>query len=377
MSNRKKIRVGVIFGGQSGEHEVSLTSAQNVMDALDEEKYEVIPIGITKTGVWLTGSDSMDRLLAETQLPPKLAAAGSAEIATNYSLTGFLSRAIVPEVEDRGLDVVFPVLHGPKGEDGTIQGFFELADVPYVGCGVAASAMAMDKGIAKDIFRAHHLPLLPYQVIPRKWWQTKPDEVLNHLEGALDYPMFTKPARLGSSVGVSKASHREALAQGLDEAARYDSKLMVEYGPPVREIEISLMGNEEPIASVVGEIIPSREFYSYAAKYIDADSELIIPAPLTQEQAKQITGWAITAYKALNGSGLARADFFINRETEEIFLNEVNTMPGFTAISMYAKLWAASGIAYPELVDRLIELALERYAEQQASDSLFDVSQAE
>lgn len=372
--SHKKIRVGVIFGGKSGEHEVSLTSAKNVIDAIDKSKYEVVPIGITKAGLWLTGPKVMHQLTDESQIPPKLAAQAS---PSSRSLVPFLDDSVVtPESSLGQLDVIFPVLHGPMGEDGTVQGFLELADVPYVGCGVTGSAAAMDKAVAKAIFRAHDLPILPYQVILRRAWQRYPDQVIAQLEANLRYPMFTKPANLGSSVGVIKAKDQAGLWAGLDEAAKYDRKIVVETGLEAREIEVSILGNDEPIASMPGEIIPSREFYSYAAKYIDDSSELIIPAPLTTAQTERVKEIAITAFQALDCAGLARVDFLVDKQSSEIYLNEVNTMPGFTAISMYPKLWAASGLSYTELIDRLIELALERYDDKQHTTSSFDISKA-
>ena len=371
----KKIRVGVIFGGKSGEHEVSLTSAKNVIEAIDKNKYEVAPIGIAKSGLWLTGPKVMQQLTDQTRIPPQLAAQIS---PPSHSLAPFLDGSVVASESDLGqLDVIFPVLHGPMGEDGTVQGFLELADVPYVGCGVMGSAAAMDKAVAKDIFRARHLPILPYQVILRRSWQKNPDLVIEQLETNLRYPMFTKPANLGSSVGVAKAKNPADLRAGLTEAAKYDRKIVAETGIEAREIEVSILGNDEPIASIPGEIVPSREFYSYAAKYLDHSSKLIIPAPLTSAQTEQVQEIAVAAFRALDCAGLARVDFLLDKRTGEIYLNEVNTMPGFTAISMYPKLWAASGLSYPELIDRLIELAFERYADKQQTASSFDVTQAE
>jgi D-alanine-D-alanine ligase len=275
------------------------------------------------------------------------------------------------------LDVVFPVLHGPFGEDGTVQGFFELVGIPYVGAGVMASAVGMDKAIAKDIFRAHGLPIVIHRVFLRKQWHSVPESVIAECENAMPYPMFVKPANLGSSVGIHKAKTRAQLQVGLDDAARYDRKLIVEQGLDAREIEVSVLGNDDPIASVPGEIIPSKEFYSYAAKYLDDDSELLIPAPISPEHTEMIQQLAIMAFKALDCSGLARCDFLLEKETGEVFVNELNTMPGFTPISMYPKLWEASGISYSELIDRLIELAIERFEDKEQSQTMFDVSAAE
>jgi D-alanine-D-alanine ligase len=274
------------------------------------------------------------------------------------------------------VDVIFPVLHGPHGEDGTVQGLLELAGLPYVGAGVTASAVGMDKAIAKDVFRTHGLPVLPYQVVLRVAWEADPARVVTLCEAALRYPMFTKPANLGSSVGVAKANNRGELTAGLDEAAHFDRKLIVEQGIEAREIEVSVLGNDDPIASVPGEIIPSRDFYSYAAKYIDDASDLLIPAPVSEEQTEQIRELAVKAYAAIDCAGMARVDFLMDRSTDGIWLNELNTIPGFTPISMYPKLWEATGISYTELIDRLIQLALERYKDVGRSATTFDVSTA-
>lgn len=371
---QRKLRVGVIFGGRSGEHEVSLTSAKGIMDALDKNKYEVVPIGITKTGRWLTGGDIHRQLLE--------AAAGHPVVETSRRLASTTEvsteNALALPIEATGpLDVVFPVLHGPFGEDGTVQGFLELVGVPYVGAGVTASAAGMDKAMCKDIFRSHGLPLVAHRVFLRKQWQQDPQSVLAECEAAMTYPMFVKPANLGSSVGIHKAKSREQLRAGLADAARYDRKLLVEQGIEAREIEVSVLGNDDPIASTPGEVIPSREFYSYAAKYIDNSSTLLIPAPLTPEQADEVRQLAIRTFKAVDCSGLARCDFLLDKATGEFYVNEVNTMPGFTPISMYPKLWEASGLSYGELIDRLIELALERHEDKQQSQTMFDVSTAE
>ncbi|MBN1995675.1 MAG: D-alanine--D-alanine ligase [Anaerolineae bacterium] len=372
VSSKRKLRVGVIFGGRSGEHEVSLTSAKAVMNAIDKDKYEVVPIGITKTGQWLAGGNIHQKLLD--------AAAGHPLLANEISRAESLAQeqALALGVAETGpLDVVFPVLHGPFGEDGTVQGFFELVGVPYVGAGVLGSAVGMDKAIAKEIFRAHGLPIVIHRVFLRKQWQSDPEAVIAACEAAMPYPMFVKPANLGSSVGIHKAKNRVGLQSGLDDAARYDRRLIVEQGLDAREIEVSVLGNDDPIASVPGEIVPSKEFYSYAAKYLDSDSELLIPAPLNPEQTELIRQLAVLAFKVLDCSGLARCDFLLDKTTGEVFINELNTMPGFTPISMYPKLWAASGISYSELVDRLIELAIERFEDKQQSQTTFDVSAAE
>ncbi len=370
----QKIRVGVIFGGRSGEHEVSLASARSVMRAMDKEKYEIVPIGITKEGCWIASGD-----------PLKALEAGDAGVSQPVALLGDPSRRGLMRLEDTEraveatrlaeLDVVFPVLHGPYGEDGTVQGLLELAGIPYVGAGVMGSALGLDKAVFKDVMRAHGLPIVDYLLVKRKEWEAHPEEVMYRAEGALGYPVFTKPANLGSSVGISKCRDREGLGRGLAEAARYDRKLLIEAAvPAAREIEVSVLGNDDPIASVPGEVIPSREFYSYEAKYIDNGDEaskLLIPAPIPPDTAERVRDLAVRAYRAIDCAGMARADFLLSGETGELYVGELNTIPGFTAISMYPKLWEASGIPYPELIDRLIELALERYRDKGRSETSY------
>ncbi len=372
----RKVRVGIVFGGQSGEHEVSLTSAKGIMNAIDKNRYDVIPIGITKEGQWLTGENIHQQLLD--------AAAGHPVIEAEFQHpkpvtedSSHLTQLILGVEETGPLDVIFPVLHGTYGEDGTVQGFFELVGIAYVGSNVTASAAAMDKVIAKDIFRAHGLPIVTHRVFLRQQWQSNPESIIAECEAAMSYPMFVKPANLGSSVGIHKVKNKSELGHGLSDAGRYDRKLIVEQGLDAREIEVSVLGNDDPMASVPGEIIPSREFYSYAAKYIDNRSELLIPAPLTPEHTELIQNLAVMAFRALDCSGLARCDFLLERATGEAYLNELNTMPGFTPISMYPKLWEASSISYRELIDRLIELAMERHQEKQQSQTTFDVHTAE
>jgi D-alanine-D-alanine ligase len=369
-----KIRVGVIFGGRSGEHEVSLVSAQSVMDAIDKTKYEVVPIGITKDGRWIASGNPMKALQA-----------GDAEASQPAALLGDPSRRGLMRLEDTEraveatrlseLDVVFPVLHGTYGEDGTVQGLLELAGLPYVGAGVIGSILGLDKSAFKDIMRAHGLPIVKDVMFKRKAWDADPDGVMDQIEAQFDYPVFTKPANMGSSVGISKCHDRAGLAAGLADAARYDRKLIVEEAvPAAREIEVSVLGNDDPIASVPGEVIPSREFYSYESKYIDEGeqaSELLIPAPISAEMAERVRELAVQVYKAIDCAGMARADFLLSKETGELYINEVNTIPGFTSISMYPKLWEASGISYPELIDRLIELAIERYQDKERSETSY------
>ena len=370
----RKIRVGVIFGGRSGEHEVSLASARSVMSAMDKEKYEIVPIGITKEGGWIALGD-----------PLRALEAGDAGVSQPVALLGDPSRRGLMRLEDTEravkatrlaeLDVIFPVLHGPYGEDGTVQGLLELAGIPYVGAGVTGSALGMDKAIFKDVMRAHGLPITDYLLVKRKEWEADPEEVMDRAEATLGYPVFTKPANLGSSVGISKCYDREGLACGLAEAATYDRKLLVEVAvPAAREIEVSVLGNDDPIASVPGEIIPSREFYNYESKYIDDGDEaskLLIPAPISPEMTDRVRGLAVQAYKAIDCNGMARADFLLSGETGELYISELNTIPGFTTISMYPKLWEASGIPYPELIDRLIDLAIERYQDKGCSETSY------
>lgn len=363
---KRKIRVAVIFGGRSGEHEVSLVSAQGIMKAIDKEKYEVLPIGITKDGRWIASGDPMKALQSGVN-------AGSEPVV----LLGDPSQRGLMRLKesDKGLtpprlveiDVVFPVLHGPYGEDGTVQGLLELAGIPYVGAGVTGSALGMDKLIFKDLMRAHGLPVVPYLSIKRREWERSQEAVIGRIEAMLSYPMFVKPANLGSSVGITKVHERAELPHALDEAACYDRKLLVEQGINAREIEVSVLGNDDPIVSVPGEIIPCREFYDYRAKYIDEGSKLLIPAPIPEETALRARELAIKAYLAIDCAGMARVDFLLDRDDGTLYLSEVNTIPGFTPISMYPKLWEASGISYPELIDRLIELALERYEDKSRS----------
>jgi D-alanine-D-alanine ligase len=369
-----KIRVGVIFGGRSGEHEVSLASARSVMNAIDKQKYEVVPIGITKEGRWIASGDPMRALTA-----------GDTSASRPAALLGDPSRRGLMQLADTErsieatrlaeLDVVFPVLHGTYGEDGTVQGLLELAGIPYVGAGVGGSVLGLDKAVFKDVMRAHGLPIVDSIILKRKDWDADPEATMDQIEGELDYPVFTKPANLGSSVGISKCHNRPELALGLADAARYDRKLIVEAAvPAAREIEVSVLGNDDPIASVPGEIIPSREFYSYEAKYIDDGdqaSTLLIPAPLPQEMAKEVSDLAVRVYKAIDCAGMARVDFLLSGTTQELYVNEVNTIPGFTAISMYPKLWKASGISYPELIERLIDLAFERHRDNERSETSY------
>jgi len=379
-ANRRKKRVAVIFGGRSGEHEVSLASAASVISALDKEKYEILPVGITRSGRWLTSGDSMkalkEGLTGTPQLPSADATPSGSLVRREVSPA---TRELVPGICGESfpeVDVVFPVLHGPYGEDGTLQGLLELADVPYVGAGVAASALGMDKALMKAVFQAAGLAVADWLLVLRKDWEDHPDAILVQIEKKLGYPCFTKPANLGSSVGVSKCHSRQELTGGMDDAAQYDRKIVVEWAVPnAREIECSVLGNDAPVASVLGEVIPCNEFYDYKAKYIDGRSELIIPADLPEESSNEIRRMAVLAYRLIDCAGMARVDFLVRGDTGEIFLSEVNTIPGFTDISMYPKLWEASNLPYSELVDRLVELALERYEDKRRSKTSYVVEE--
>jgi len=371
----KKLRVGVVYGGRSGEHEVSLASAAAVFRNLDPDRYEAVPIRIEKDGRW-----------ALPRRPPTLISAADVIHAASASAT--LEADGVREAHmmahpggdtlltiDRGnenavsglsLDVVFPVLHGPYGEDGTVQGLLELANIPYVGAGVLASAVGMDKAVMKLVFAAKGLPICDYDVVMKRDWQRDERGILRRVVNRLGFPVFVKPANLGSSVGISKAKHVAELRTAITLAAQFDRKVVVEAAvPQAREIEVAVLGNDEPEASVPGEIIPSREFYDYEAKYLDGASRDIIPAPLPGTLGEEVRSMAVAAFKAVDCAGMARVDFLLAADSGTLYLNEVNTIPGFTTISMYAKMWAASGLAYPALIDRLITLAIERHTDKQ------------
>lgn len=363
----KKLRIGLIYGGRSGEHEVSLASAQAVMANLDQNKYEVVPIGITKRGTWLLGTEPAQLIAAGRDVNQ-----GESNNTTAVTLAGdpTLRRLIplqgdTPLKNDGKLDVIFPVLHGTYGEDGTLQGLLEMANLPYVGCNVLGAALGMDKEKMKMVFSSVGLPVGPYLVYRRNQWERDPDTILNAIEQQLGYPNFVKPVNLGSSVGINKAHDRSELVHALNIAAEYDRKIIIEQGINCRELECGVLGNDEPIASVVGEIIPSNEFYDYNAKYIDNKSQIVIPADLPQATAEEVRRQAVQAFLALDLSGLARVDFFLEKGTGQVYINEVNTLPGFTQISMYPKLWEASGVAYADLLNRLIELAIERHTDRQ------------
>lgn len=355
-----RIRVAVLFGGQSDEHDVSLRSAQTVIGALDPALYEVIPIGITREGGWLTGGDPMRQLTARSPLfalaAGNDAGEGSRPDDSNQELAAMAGSALL----SGAVDVIFPVLHGPRGEDGTVQGLMELANLPYVGSGVLGSAVAMDKAMAKTVLAEAGIPQGPWELVTRGAWRAEPEAVTARIETALGYPCFVKPANLGSSVGISKVHGPDDVAAALDLAAHFDRRIVVERGLDARELEIAVLGNDSPIASVPGEVVPCHEFYDYSAKYVEDGSELIVPADVSGEVVARIRELAVRAFTALDLAGMARVDFFLERATGDLYLNEVNTIPGFTSISMYPMLWAASGIPLSELVERLIGLAIER-----------------
>jgi D-alanine-D-alanine ligase len=388
----QKLRVGILFGGRSGEHEVSLLSAASVLNAIDKEKYEVVPIGITKDGRWLTAEHAENLLQGKLMLESRNLRAGDPETTSSAAVLARGEAVVVPpepvhrqsgllpfqtdaarmrRASDRAInvDVIFPVLHGTFGEDGTIQGVLELADIAYVGAGVLGSAAGMDKDIMKSLFMAAGIPIVKHVTVLRGAWAKDPKKVQKLMESKLTYPVFVKPANLGSSVGISKAHNRKELGPAIAEAAKFDRKIVIEQGvggkkEKAREIECSVLGNDELVASVPGEIVPGKEFYDYTAKYVDEGSQLIIPAKLTKAETKRVQDLAVAAFQAVDCSGLARVDFLMDPKTRKIYLNEINTMPGFTAISMYPKLWAASGLAYADLIDRLIQLGIERHEDK-------------
>jgi D-alanine-D-alanine ligase len=391
---KKKLRVGVLFGGRSGEHEVSLLSAASVLKAIDRKVYEVVPIGITKQGRWVVSGDA-EQLLAGSYPDSSSLRAGDPQQTAPAAVLAKGQGVIVPPMPGGALvpfeqeassispahavlqlDVVFPVLHGTFGEDGTMQGLFELAGLAYVGSGVLGSATGMDKEVMKRLFKAAGLPITQHVTFLRQEWKQSPKKVIAQLEGALKYPFFAKPANLGSSVGISKVHDRKELAPAIDLAASFDRKIVVEQAVgsrgnrarmgKARELEVAVLGNDEPIASVVGEIVPFKEFYDYEDKYLSEGSKPIIPAKLTRKQSAEVQAMALAAFRACDCAGLARVDFLLEAGASgRLYLNEINTMPGFTSISMYPKLWEASGVKYRDLISRLITLALERKAEQE------------
>ncbi len=354
--DKKRLRIGVLFGGRSGEHEVSLASAASVIRGLDPDKYEPVPIGITKEGHWLIGTG------AQKMLPEVL------RTGQRVTMTADPTDAALVKLDGSGggqrIDVVFPVMHGTFGEDGTIQGLLDLAGLPFVGAGVLGSAVAMDKDVAKKLLRAAKIPVVPWLVIRRDEWERNEPEIIHQIEKEFPYPVFVKPATLGSSVGMTKVHSHDELAPALHLAAEFAMKILVEQAVNAREIEVSVLGNHDPQASVPGEIVPHHEFYDYAAKYLEEGTKLLIPAELKPAQIKKFQHFAVQAFRALELNGMARVDFFLEKNSGKVYLNEVNTIPGFTSISMYPKLWEASGIPFPQLIDKLIALALEQHAEK-------------
>jgi D-alanine-D-alanine ligase len=352
----RKLRVGVLFGGRSGEHEVSLASAASIIRGLDPQKYEAVPIGITKEGHWLIGEG------AQKMLPDVLRTGQRVVMSADPTESALMP--IDGSARGQKLDVVFPVIHGTFGEDGTMQGLLELAGLPFVGAGVLGSAIGMDKDVAKKLLQVAGIPVVPWIAVQRADWERDPKTIRRAVEIKFKYPVFVKPATLGSSVGMTKVHSRAELGPALDLAAEFAMKIMVERAVSAREIEVSVLGNHDPRASIPGEIVPHREFYDYAAKYLEEGTQLLIPAKLKKSEIKKVQAMAITAFRSLELSGMARVDFFIEKRGGKIFLNEVNTIPGFTSISMYPKLWEANGIPFRELVTKLIDLALEQHREK-------------
>lgn len=367
MAAENKLRIGVIFGGRSGEHEISLMSARSILAALNPEKYIITQIGITHQGAWLIGDGVLEAL--EKNKPQTLKPGAMFPDPTRRGL--FMIEPGQPGdvlKHITNLDVIFPVLHGTFGEDGTIQGFLEMLDIAYVGAGVLGSSLGMDKAVFKDVMRTNDVPVVESFVVTRREISNNMEGILKRSENLASYPLFVKPVNLGSSVGITKCHNRSDLLEGLMNAARYDRRVLIERGINAREIEVSVLGNDDPQVSLPGEIIPADEFYSYEAKYFDDRSRLIIPAPLSDDLIREIQTIAIKAFLAVDCAGMARADFLLDKVTGELFLNEINTIPGFTNISMYPKLWDISGLSYPELVDRLVELALERKRERDQNE---------
>jgi D-alanine-D-alanine ligase len=352
----RKLRVGVLFGGRSGEHEVSLASAASIIRGLDPQKYEAVPIGITKEGHWLIGAG------AQKMLPEVLRTGQRVVMSADPTESALMP--IDGSAQGQKLDVIFPVIHGTFGEDGTMQGLLELAGLPFVGAGVLGSAIGMDKDIAKRLMQVAGISVVPWIAVQRADWERQPKEIRRAVEKKFKYPVFVKPATLGSSVGMTKVHSRAELGPALDLAAEFAMKILVERAVIAREIEVSVLGNHDPRASIPGEIVPHREFYDYAAKYLEEGTQLLIPAKLKKSEVKKVQAMAVTAFRALELSGMARVDFFIEKRGGKIFLNEVNTIPGFTSISMYPKLWEANGIPFRELISKLIDLALEQHREK-------------
>jgi len=358
MSGKKRLRIGVIFGGRSGEHEVSLASAASVIRALDAEKYEAVPIGITKDGRWLVGTTAVK------MLPEVLRSGDRVMLPADPSAAALMPVGGGSGQPSVSVDVMFPVLHGTFGEDGTVQGLLELAGLPYVGAGVLASSVGMDKDVQKRLFEQAGIPIVPYLAVRRSEWEHDRVKVLREINKKFRFPLFVKPATLGSSVGMTRVKAAHEISAAMDHAAEFALKIMVERGVIGREIEVSVLGNDDVRASVPGEVVPHREFYDYTAKYLEGGTDLLIPAPLSKKQVVTFQDYAVRAFRSIDGTGMARCDFFLEHRTGKIFINELNTIPGFTSISMYPKMWEASGLPYSQLIDRLIELALELHREK-------------
>jgi len=365
----QKIRLAVLFGGRSGEHEVSIASATSVLQAIDRQKYDVLPIYLTPEGRWLPEVEPTHVLQSGTEPPTKPAAL----LSSDPQQRGLLSLSATAGAQGaRPVDVVFPLLHGTYGEDGTVQGLLELADIPYVGAGVLGSAVSMDKGVMKVLFQAAGLPVVPHVVVRRLDWEQNPAAVQTHILQMLTLPFFVKPANLGSSVGISKVKQSGELPVALELACQYDRRLLIEQGLDCREFECSVLGNDDQQVSVVGEIVSHREFYDYEAKYGEGQSELHIPADINPTLADALRHMAVVAFRAVEAAGLARVDFFVERHTGTPYINEINTLPGFTTVSMYPKLWEASGLPYAQLIDRLVHLAFERQQDRRRSRTTYD-----
>ena len=374
--NTKKLRIGILFGGRSGEHEVSLKSARSVLEAIDHDKYIVSLIGIAKNGKWITGAKCLDELERGGE---------SVNLFSNCLILPYSSKKLLVHfdgnvnsnnldiIDSENLDVIFPILHGTNGEDGSIQGLLEIADLPYVGSGVLGSSVGMDKILFKSVMESHGLPVVPSYSFNRSVYLRKSNEIVAGILDKLNLPVFIKPANLGSSVGISMANDKDELISGIDEACKWDRRILVERRVDAREIEVSVLGNDEPQVSVAGEIVSNSDFYDYEAKYVSSSAELIIPASITQNQLRSVQEMALEAYKAIDCSGMARVDFLLDNVSGDLWVNELNTIPGFTSISMYPKLWQASGVEFSELIDILIELALERKIQRDSVHRSFEV----
>lgn len=371
LNGPRKIRVALLFGGESAEHDVSLRSAQTIMRAFDDQRYDIVPIGITRLGRWVSGGDPMAALTAASPMfhlgegeQASVASLDETKTSVLIAASGSDASLAIPPSMTQDVDVVFPALHGPMGEDGTLQGMLELAGVPYIGAGVLGSSVAMDKAMAKIVLTQAGLPQLPWRMVLHKEWERDGSAITEWVARAIGFPCFIKPANLGSSVGISKVNGPAELPAAMAIAGEHDRRIVVEQGVDAREIEMAVLGNDDPVASIAGEIVPRDGFYDYNAKYIDDSAELIVPAEIEPDLLGSLQGLAIDTFRALDLAGMARVDFFVERDTDRVYINEVNTLPGFTSISMYPMLWEASGVPLGELVDRLVQLALQRHADR-------------